>query len=354
MKFRNMATLALCGVLSLAASPVLAAKERPVRLTMTTQYMDRHPVVQKVFKPWIEEVKKRTGGRVLITLYNPNTLCPEGEILDAVLKGQVDIGQHFCARNPGRMPLNTVIGKIPMTVSSYQAGALGYWNLWHDSPELQAEYKGLHVLGLHTTAACQVHTKNKPVATLDDLASLRLLGASKDTMVIINALGLNGIMQPMTDMYLAMSRNMGDAAMVPVATLRSYKINESTKHTLLFHGIMGSCWFAMNEAKWNSLPPDVQQVLTETTGEAISMALGRALDDGEKEDRVLLEKEGHTFSDLAPDERMRWRERIQPALKASWLEEIEKSGLADPDALYAKATEAMERAETALTGKQGG
>ena len=29
-------------------------------------------------------------------------------------------------------------------------------------------------------------------------------------------------------------------------------------------------------------------------------------------------------------------------------------GLADPDALYAKATEAMERAETALTGKQGG
>ena len=106
MKFRNMATLALCGVLSLAASPVLAAKERPVRLTMTTQYMDRHPIVQKVFKPWIEEVKKRTGGRVLITLYNPNTLCPEGEILDAVLKGQVDIGQHFCARNPGRMPLN--------------------------------------------------------------------------------------------------------------------------------------------------------------------------------------------------------------------------------------------------------
>ena len=118
MKFRNMATLALCGVLSLAASPVLAAKERPVRLTMTTQYMDRHPIVQKVFKPWIEEVKKRTGGRVLITLYNPNTLCPEGEILDAVLKGQVDIGQHFCARNPGRMPLNSVIGIIPMTVSS--------------------------------------------------------------------------------------------------------------------------------------------------------------------------------------------------------------------------------------------
>lgn len=271
MKLWKTAALALC-VATLGASSALAA-ERPIRLTMTSQYMDRHPIVQKVFKPWIEEVRKRTNGRVIITLYNPNTLCPEGEILDAVIKGQVDIGQHYCARNPGRMPLNTVIGKIPMAVSSCEAGALAYWNLWHESPELQKEYAGLHVLGLHTTAACQVHTKDKPVQTLADLKSLRMLGTSKDTMVIINALGLNGIIQPMTDMYLAMSRNMGDAAMVPVATLRSYKINESTKHTLLFHGIMGACWFAMNEAKWNSLPADVQQVLTETTGEAMSMAL---------------------------------------------------------------------------------
>lgn len=350
MNIRKLAVLAAFAVIPLTGAGALAA-EKPIRLTMTTQYMDRHPIVQKVFKPWIEEVKKRSNGRVIITLYNPNTLCPESEILDAVTKGQVDIGQHFCARNPGRMPLNTVVGKIPMAVSSCEAGALGYWNLWHDSPELQAEYKGLHVLGLHTTAACQVHTKSKPVATLEDLTALRLLGPSKDTMVIINALGLHGIMQPTTDMYLAMSRNMGDAAMVPVAILRSYKINESTKYTLLFHGIVGSCWFAMNEAKWNSLPPEVQQIFNETCGEAMSMALGRALDDGEREDRVTMEKDGHVFSDLPQDERMRWRERIQPALKASWLTEIEKTGLADPDALYAKASAAMDNAEQSLNKK---
>lgn len=340
--------LAALATVPLFVSGAMAA-ERPIRLSMTTQYMDRHPIIQKVFKPWIEDIKKRTNGRVIITLYNPNTLCPEGEILDAVVKGQVDIGQHFCARNPGRMPLNTVIGKIPMTVSSCAAGALGYWNLWNSSPELQAEYKGLHVLGLHTTAASQVHTKNKALTTLNDLKGLRLLGSSKDTMVMINALGLQGIVQPNTDMYLAMSRHMGDAVMLSLAPLRSYKINEATKHTLLFNGILGSCWFAMNEDKWNSLPPEVQQVFNETTGETISKALGLALDTGEKEDRVLMEKDGHTFTTLSDEERLRWREMIQPALKAAWMSEIVNAQVADPEALYSKAEEAMQNAEKTIT-----
>ena len=79
MKFRNMATLALCGVLSLAASPVLAAKERPVRLTMTTQYMDRHPIVQKVFKPWIEEVKNGPAAGFSSPCTTPTRCVPKAK-----------------------------------------------------------------------------------------------------------------------------------------------------------------------------------------------------------------------------------------------------------------------------------
>lgn len=90
-------------------------------------------------------------------------------------------------------------------------------------------------------------------------------------------------------------------------------------------------------------PLDLSHVLT---------ALGRALDDGEREDRAIMEKEGHTFTDLDPEERMRWREMIEPALKAAWMPEIANAQIDDPEALYARAAAAMDNAEKQLNGNR--
>lgn len=322
-----------------------AARERPIRLTMATQYMDRHPIVQKVWLPWIEDIKKRTNGRVIITYYNPNTLCPDGELLDAVMKGQVDIGDHINSRNPGRLPLNTVTNKIPMVTSLAMGGALAYWELFNATPELQDEFKGIKILGLHTTSALQVHTKDKPVTSLADLKGKRIIGASKDTLVAINGLGLNGLMQPSPDIYLAMSRNMGDAVFFPVPPMRSFKVNEATRYTTFMDGYTGACWFGMNQAKWDSLPPEARKAFEETTGEAMTIAIARALDEGEAEDIEIMKKEGQEFFELPAAEKVRWAEILTPVMKAAWLEEIRQSGEQDPEGLFQKAGDIMRKYE---------
>ena len=334
-----------------AASMAEAAKVKPIRLTMATQYMDRHPVVQKIFKPWIQEVKEKTNGRVLITLYNPNTICPDASLYDSVVKGQVDIGEHFCNRTPGRFPLNSVIGKVPMEASNPRVGAEAYWKLYEKTPAMQEEFKDVKILALHTTATCNMHTKGLEVTKLEDLAGQRVLGISKDTTVITNSLGLNSLMQPSTEVYMAMSRNMADVAVLPVAIVRSLKVNECTDYTLMFNGILGSCWVAMNKDRWEALPDDVKKVFEETTGLKMSMAIGQCLTDSEAADMEILKKGGHKFVDIDAEEKVRWRGMIQPALRAAWKQELAKSTYATPDALYDAAVQEMKAAEAQYGNK---
>lgn len=339
-------TIALAMTAILAAPPAAdAARERPIRLTMSTQYMDRHSVVQKVFKPWIEEIRKRTDGRVIITYYNPNTLCPDGELLDAVVKGQVDIGEHINSRIPGRLPLNTVTNKVPMVSSSSMSGSMAYWNLYNAVPEMQDEFRGMKILAVHVTSPLQIHTRDGFVTSLSDLRGKRIIGASKDTMLVFSALGLSGIMQPSPDIYLAMSRNMGDAVFFPIPPMRSFKINEATTHSTLFDGYTGACWIGMNQAKWDSLPPDIQKIFEETTGEAMTRAIATALDQGEREDMEIMKKEGQQFSELPAEERARWRALLEPAMKSAWMEEAGHSGMQDREGLFRKAEEIMSRCE---------
>ena len=86
----------LFAVLALLGVSVSAAYAAPVELRFTSVYIDRHPVVQNAFIPWMEEIKKRTNGEVVITYFNPGTICPNGEMFSAVRSGAVDIA---CTNN---------------------------------------------------------------------------------------------------------------------------------------------------------------------------------------------------------------------------------------------------------------
>lgn len=320
-----------------SVAPSQAAKERPIRLTMTSQYMDRHAVVQKVWKPWIEEIKKRTNGRVIITYYNPNTICPEGEILSALQKGQIDIGQHYFSRNPGTMPLCTVTGKIPMPPVDTENSSVALWKLINDTPAMLEETKGLHPLAFHQTANLQLSTKDTPSYDLNELKKLRFLASSKDSVLCTKSLGLNAIMQAQPDIYLSLSRNMAEGVLFPIPPMRSYKVNEATKYTMLVNVISTPSYMAMNQAKWDSLPEDVKQIFNETCGEVMSRAIGRALNEGELEDMEIMKKEGQTFIEVPEATRQEWKAMLLPKLRQAWLEEVANTGYPNTEELYSKA-----------------
>ena len=225
-----------------------------------------------------------------------------------------------------------------MPGSTVKATTRAYWELYQTTPEIQDEFKGMKVLGLHIAAPVEIHTKSKRVETLADIKGMRLVGPGKDSMLIAKGLGADPISQPGSEMYMALSRNMAEGAIYPIPVFRSFKLNEATKYTTLINSVSGSQWMAMNQATWDSLPPEVQKVFEETTGEVMSLAMADAIMEGTAEDIEAMKKEGHEFITMSDEERAKCFEQLMPVLKAGWFEELgSQPKVADPEALYQKA-----------------
>ena len=82
---------------------------------------------------------------------------------------------------------NAVMAKL-MPGSTVKATTRAYWELYQTTPEIQDEFKGMKVLGLHIAAPVEIHTKSKRVETLADIKGMRLVGPGKDSMLIAKGL----------------------------------------------------------------------------------------------------------------------------------------------------------------------
>ena len=98
---------ALLLVSGLPGTPACAA-DKPITLTFTGVFMDKHAAIEGGMKPWAEEINRRTNGRVVIEYYNPNTICAEADIYDSVRSGVVDMGVANVSRKKGKLPCKTV------------------------------------------------------------------------------------------------------------------------------------------------------------------------------------------------------------------------------------------------------
>lgn len=342
---RSLLIIGLIAAMLMALSSFASADNKPIRLKMTTLYMTKHPVYKAVYKPWIDEIKKRTKGRVIITYYNPGTIVPTKEILDATIKNQIDIGGNPLAFSPGRFPLATVTNKIPLISTSVIGASMAFWELWKTTPPIQAEFKDLKVLALHHSAAMQLVTKDKAVHKVEEIKGLRLAAVTKSGIVIAKALGASSVFQPPREIYLALSRNMANGVIFPIPLMRSLKVNEATKHTTLFDFNSGPMWVAMNQAKWDSLPQDIKKVFEETTGEVMVKAIGKALDNSVQDDAAIMKKQGMEYITPSAEEKARADAILVPALKNVFFESLKaaNSTYADPAGLFNKARDLMKK-----------
>ena len=313
--------------------------------------MDRHAIVQKVYKPWIEEIKKRTNGRVIIQLYNPNTIIPDAEVWNGLVKDQIDLADHYIARFPGVFPATTVTANLPMAATCATSASSAIWELVNTVPEMKEEFKEVKLLAMHSTSPMQVATCKKEIKSLNDMKGLRFIAAGKDSSLIAKGLKIDYIIQPGPDIYMALSRNMADGVIYPIPVIHSYKISEATKYIFISSALTTS-FVAMNKSRWESLPDDIKQIFEKTTNEVMTKALGNALDNGEKEDLNAMVSNGVKVNHMTSEERNTWKQLLEPEMKTSWMREIEGKITSDrANEIYNQSKAVFAKYEAALSAK---
>lgn len=302
----------------LFASPARAA----VELSFTSIYIDRHPVVQQVFIPWMEEINKRTNGEVTIRYFNPGTICPEGEMYASLLSGSVAIASTQTSRTSGAMPLNSAM-EVPFLFPSAESASAAMYHMAKKYPAWGDEFAGMELLTAYTSALVQIHTTKKPVNGMADLKGLKISSSTPFGRDIVRALGANGVHVPLPDTYLALSRGMAEGCFLAFAPLRSFKINEVLKHSFVCNASVVGMFLGMSKQAWEKLTPEQRAIFVETTGEMLARKLGKQLDVSADADRKLLEADGVTVVTAGEAELQKMRQATTK-LTAEWVASTEK------------------------------
>jgi len=208
-----------------------------------------------------EELNKKLAGKVEITQYTGGTLLTAPRMAAGVVSGIADIGLSNCSYTRGRFPMMEIM-ELPL-------GFPSSWIATHTINDFYNKFKPkdfdtYHVLMLSTSPINVIQTLNKPVNTLEQLKGLKLRGTGR-LGDIVKALGATPIPIETPDLYDSLKRSVIEGALIPLETLKGFNTGEVLKYVTASWKVGSAYAFyvVMNKRKWDSLPPDVQKVITD-------------------------------------------------------------------------------------------
>ena len=217
-------------------------------------------------------------------------------------------GPAFLDHGPGRAP------------SIYQA-------LLKESQELQGELAKYNVRPLSAFATSQydVGTVEKPVEKPEDLKGLRLKSSGGIFEKIAQRYGIIPVTIASPEVYEATQRGVVDGNIFSLASIEGYRVNELEKYHTLGMRLGGfPSVYVINKKKFDSLPPQLQQVL-------VKVAVGAAAKFSETWDKLSeakagqFEQAGMTIRRIGPGERASWDAPLA-GIEQEWIGEMEKRG----------------------------
>ncbi|HOY57378.1 MAG TPA: TRAP transporter substrate-binding protein, partial [Verrucomicrobiota bacterium] len=215
---------------------------------------------------WANEIEKRTGGRVQITIYPAGSLSKADQCYEGVTKGISDLGMSCFAYTRGRFPLieglDLPVGYPDGMTATRIANAM----IEKHQPAELADVKTLYV---HAHGPGILASK-KAVRSLADLKGLKVRATGLSAK-IVESLGATPIAMSQPETYEALSKGVVDATLCPIETLKGWKQGETIEYVVdaTAVGYTTAMFVVMNKDKWAALPPDIQQIFLDASQEWI-------------------------------------------------------------------------------------
>jgi len=301
------------------------------------------PVPKNFIAPWAEKVEKESGGRIKFELYPSMQLGGKPPALyDQARDGVVDIVWTLSGYTPGRFP-GTEAFELPFFPAKAEATSQAAWKFYEKY--LTDEFKDVHIIAVHTHGPGLLHVKGKGVHKLEDMQGLKLRGPTRQANALLAALGATSVGMPVPAIPEALSKGVIDGTVIPWEVTTPLKISELVNSHTDFAGSRGLYTsffvFAMNKAKYESLPADLKKVIDANSGLETSKWIGRVMDEGDAPGIAAAKKAGNEIITLDAAEVARWRKVAAP-LVDQWIAEMNGKGydgaamVADAKALIAE------------------
>ena|ERR1019366_8616158 len=265
------------------------------------------------------------------------------QLFDHARDGIADIIWTVPTYQAGRFVKSEVF-ELPFLIRSAETGSPALWDyIQKDSLD---EFAGTKLILAHVHDGVQLRFSTKQVKTLEDLKGLKVRAPTRIATKVLTALGAVPVQMPAPQVPDALSKGVMDGASLPWEVVPALKIEEIAQtHTETPGGqpFMSNTIFvvAMNQAKYDSLAPDLKKVIDANSGLAASQWAGKTWDGTIAPARKLALDRKTTINVLTLDEYQRWRKATENVEK-EWFQEVAAKGgngpalLQDAEALIKK------------------
>ena len=318
-------TLAFVLIINIFFCPALKAQEK-YTLRLATFYASASKMAEYGISSVIEEVSKRSKGRLEIKPFYQETLFKARDQFHAVTTGSVDI-TFFVSAWAGDVIPNFLVCFCPFLFDDYahfsRAWKAGISDIW----TAEAAKHNIILLGNAPfyTGVNQIYSRKKVVRLPSDLKGLKMRSFNLLLDTLIKEAGGTPVSMPITDVYTVLDRGTVDgfiSSMIGgVEPMRLYEVAKCSNRIPI---VFGSPNFnAINKKSFEGLPKDLQGILQEVNREKLwlfSDELVTRLED-ETFDRMK-KKEGMEIYSPTQEELKEWRKAAKPA----WDKFIELTG----------------------------
>lgn len=322
------------GLLAIVAFALLAFDtsawaQAPVKLNYAT-YLSNNSTITKTDIWFMEEVTKRSNGRITFEPYFSGALLNAKDLFPGLERGAVDFATGTPATyNPKEYPLSSVV--LPYITDKADAVTKAFGELVETNAALREEYRRHNLRFLWTLAFPEgTLWSNKRIDEAKDLKGLRV----RATLGVADALSMLGAtVVPLshTDGMEALKRGAIDA--FASSPFDSAVINGLNKIAAFGSdggrmGIYAVSTSAINQRKFESLDAEAKRIILEVAAEAPAQYLKLLNEVIEQAADKLAKSEGGAEIVRFNDEQVRaWREATAGKVQEKWLSFAKSAGV---------------------------
>lgn len=282
-----------------------------------------------VIAPWCDKIAKESANKLKCQVFPAMSMGgTPPQLVDQVKDGVADLVITLPGYTAGRFPALEVF-ELPFMTNSAETGARAAWD--YLQKYALKEFPGTKILAIWVHDEGYVHTREKPVRTLADFKGLKMRAPTRQTNKLLAALGASPVGMPLPAVVDAVSKGTIDGFLLPWEVMPSLKLHEMVKfhsetdpsRPALYSAVFV---FAMNQARYDSLPADLKAVIDANAGAAYSQAIGKIWDGSQAAGRKAAQDRGNTFTMIPASELDNWVKASAP-LVDDFTADMDKKGL---------------------------
>ena len=328
-KTRARVTVVWAALLALALTPAWSrpADAQQVKLTMVGAWAPKVSPAADIGIRFRDEVNRLAGGKLVIEYKGAAEVVPMFDQPEALVRGVFDVwygapnywagvvtGGYITELSRSEIPDNGPGSELSeLMVKLYAAKGVRFLGHASGGPG-----SGNHFM-----------FTQKKIARLADLKRMKVR-VPPLTRFFVQTVGAEPVTLPPGEIHIALERGTVEGFTWPIYDgFTNFGWHEVTKFWIQHPLYRDGVGFAMNMAKWNSLPKDLQQVVVEAVRQTQRWSLGFVADHQGRQ-LAAMRKAGMQPIEFPPSEAAEWTKTASEALWAQF-----KKVMASDD--YAKA-----------------